>query len=119
MLERFVAPQPRAYAVEGFAELSRLELEDLGLPGVGSDLVFNGRVLIVELSALHFELAGLYLQQLGLLSCEFLLVSHLALNGTDFLRLLAESADREDGSDDGPDGQDRGGYGRDLARQVH
>jgi len=64
-------------------------------------------------------LAGLDLEQLGLLPREFLLVLHLPLDSADLLRLLAEGAHCVDGRDDGEYGEDRGGDSGDLARQVH
>ncbi len=53
--------------VKGLTEIARLELEDLGLPGVGSDLVFNGGELVFVLLALKLELTRLEFEQVGLL----------------------------------------------------
>ena len=52
---------PFAFA-KGFSEVACLEFEDLGLPGVCSDLAFDGSVLVGELLALQFELTGLDLE---------------------------------------------------------
>jgi hypothetical protein len=84
--------------VERLAQLGGLELKDLGLPGVGSDLVFNGSVLVLELLAL--ELSGLDLEQLGLLAGELLLIGDLPLDGTDLLGLFEECSARIPSSDD-------------------
>ncbi len=42
--------------VEGFTQCARLELEGLGVPGGGPDLVFDGNTLVVKLLTLQLEL---------------------------------------------------------------
>jgi hypothetical protein len=76
---------------EGFVELGRLEPEDPYL-------------LCIDLP-LFAQLLGLDYEHLGLVA--------------DLLRLPAERQDREGRRDDREDGKDRGGYGGNLARQVH
>ena len=90
-------PQRPASLLKGCANLLGLQLQDLAVREIDF-------VLVVHLLAIELQPVRMNLKHRGLVA--------------DLLRLLAEGQDREGGRDDREGGEQRGGDGGDLARQV-